>query len=216
MDHLNPWFDIFSLLDLKSQLALLFTCNLFKNNLSITDLYDIEEKYLNVLTNNILRLDIFKYVTKLKANNKKITNVSFMTNLKILYASCYPGINQNGINGLDLVELNASYNDKVINVSFMKNLKKLNVSENRGIDQNGINGLDLVELHVNFTNKINNVSFMKNLKKLYAYCNCRINQNGIKGLDLVELDTYSNTKITDISFMKNLKIYKKIIEFLKS
>ena len=145
MDYNNLWFDIFNLLDLKSQLNLLFTCHLFKDNLSITDLCDIEVKYLKVLTDDIIGLNIFKYVTKLKCNNKKITNVSFMKNLKKLYARDNCDIDQNGINGLNLVELDARDNDKIINVSFMKNLKKLNTWGNCGIDQNGIKGLDLVE-----------------------------------------------------------------------
>ena len=122
-DHINLWFDIFSLLDLKSQLGLLFTCCSFNNNLSITDfLYDVEEKYLDILTDNILGLSIFKYVTKLKCNNK-ITNVSFMRNLKKLDAYGNYSIDQNGIKGLDLVELDVGNNPKITNVLFMKNLK---------------------------------------------------------------------------------------------
>jgi hypothetical protein len=56
-------------------------------------------------------------------NNNKITNVSFMTNLKKLYAGYGSGIDQNGIHGLDLIKLRASNNKKIVNVSFMKNLK---------------------------------------------------------------------------------------------
>ena len=93
-DHINLWFDIFNLLDLKSQLGLLFTCSSFNNNLSITNLSDIEQKYFNMLTNDILRLDIFKYVTKLQVNNK-ITNLSFMKNLKKLNVWHNCGISQN-------------------------------------------------------------------------------------------------------------------------
>ena len=121
-DHINLWFDIFNLLDLKSQLSLLFTCSSLNNNLSITNLYDIEEKYLNILTNDILRFGIFKYVTKLKCNNK-ITNVSFMKNLKKLDARYGCGIDQNGIIGLDLVELYTIGNNKITDILFMKNLK---------------------------------------------------------------------------------------------
>ena len=161
-DHINLWFDIFSLLDLKSQLSLLFTCSSF-NNLSIIDLCNIDEKYLDILTDNILRLHVFKYVIKLTSNNK-ITNVSFMKNLKKLDASDDCGIDQSGIKELNLVELNADDNNKITNVSFMKKLKKLNASYNCGIDQNGIKGLDLVELYTIGNNKITDVLFMKNLK----------------------------------------------------
>ena len=78
MDQYNIWFEIFHKLDFKSQLALIFTCNTIKNNLFITDLYNIEEKYLELLDDNVLNSNIFKQMRKLKAN-KKITNVSLMT-----------------------------------------------------------------------------------------------------------------------------------------
>ena len=89
-----------------------------------------------------------------------------MKKLKILHANGGCGIDQNGIFGLDLVELDASLNNKVTNVSFMRNLKKLYAYCSCGIDQNGINGLDLVELYVIGNNKITDILFMKNLKKI--------------------------------------------------
>ena len=124
MDQYNILFEIFHKLDFKSQLALIFTCSTTKNNLFIIDLYHIEEKYLELLDDNFLKHDIFQQTRKLKAN-KKITNVSFMKNLKILDASIRCGIGQDGIMGLDLIELNASSNNKITDVSFMKNLKVL-------------------------------------------------------------------------------------------
>jgi hypothetical protein len=42
-----------------------------------------------------------------------------------------------GIDGLDLIELNVADNKKITNVSFMKNLKILNARSMCGIDQNG-------------------------------------------------------------------------------
>ena len=49
-----------------------------------------------------------------------------MTNLKKLIASSdYCKIDQQGIEGLDLIELYAHNNKKINNVSFMRNLKKL-------------------------------------------------------------------------------------------
>ena len=55
MDNYNLWYDIFNFLDFKSQLSLIFTSNMFKNNLSINNLYDIDEKYSYILTDNILQ-----------------------------------------------------------------------------------------------------------------------------------------------------------------
>jgi hypothetical protein len=83
-----------------------------------------------------------------------------------------------GIDGLDLVELNANYNKKITNVSFMKKLKILHATGHCGIDQIGIEGLDLVELKANYNIKITNVYFMKKLKLLHASGICGIDQNG--------------------------------------
>ena len=122
MNQYNTWFEIFHKLDFKSQLSLVFTCSAIKNNLFITDLYNIDKKYLKLLDDNFLKHDIFQQTRKLKANSK-ITDVSFMKNLKVLYANDNSAIDQDGIKGLDLIELNASYNNKITDVSFMKNLK---------------------------------------------------------------------------------------------
>ena len=128
---------IFNYLEFKSQIAMISVCTYYRSNLTITNLYDIDEKYLKMLTTGILSYPIFKYVTDLNAsNNKKITNVSFMKSLKKLSAYGFDcGITQNGIKGLKLVELNTNNNKKITNVSFMKSLKKLDVWNNSGIDQ---------------------------------------------------------------------------------
>ena len=76
---------------------------------------NIDDKYLRLLQNNILEQHKFQFVIKLDASsNSKITNVSSMKNLKELDAggdSC--GINQEGIEGLDLVKLDAWNNSKI-------------------------------------------------------------------------------------------------------
>ena len=221
MDNYIIWFNIFEHLKLKSKIALICTNSIFKNNLSITDLYNIEDIYLDRLRQNIIESDIFCNVTQLKARHK-IYNVSFLRNLKILDASCHPNhrqicrIDQDGIQGLDLVCLDASFNNRITDVSFMTNLKALYVCSecdyNLGdqfffsdIDQNGIRGLDLEVFYANDNKKIIDVSFMKNLKHLSAGCLCGLDQNSIKELDLYQLHVAENNKITDISFMKNLK-----------
>ena len=62
-----------------------------------------QKKYLKLITNDILRFNIFSNVQLLNAkNNKKINNVSFMTNLKVLNAKGECGIDQNGIVDLKL------------------------------------------------------------------------------------------------------------------
>jgi hypothetical protein len=48
-----------------------------------------------------------------------------------------PAACEQGINGLDLVELYVGDNKKITNVSFMRGLKILGASGKCGIDQNG-------------------------------------------------------------------------------
>ncbi len=171
-------FDIKSLLNLKS-------CNKFFNdNFLITNLFDIGEKIKYLLTTESLSQIKYINVAELDvSNNRKITNVSYMKNLKKLNASGNCGIDQKGIEGLDLVELHVSNNRKITNASFMKKLNKLYAS-NCGIDQNGIEGLDLVKPSVGDNPKITNVFRV-----------CGIDQKGIEGLDLVELYVSDNPKI---------------------
>ena len=96
------------------------SCNYFRNHLFITDLYNIERKYLDNLTTEILKYSIFSHVIGFDAgDDSKITNVSFMTSLKKLKAWSNCGIGQNGIIGSNLVELDVGKNKKINNISFM-------------------------------------------------------------------------------------------------
>jgi hypothetical protein len=165
--------NILNILELKDQISYLSTCHIVYYNLSIEKL-SIHKQNQNFITNYIFRNVILLDVS----NNNKITNVSFMKKLKILYADGTCGIDQNDIKGLDLIKLNANNNNKIKNVSFMKNLKNLHASFDCGIDQHGINGLNLFKLTASDNNNITNVSFMKKLKKLDARWDCGIDQNG--------------------------------------
>ena len=147
---LDIWNIITKLLifDLKSLLNLKLCKKFFDDNILITNLFDINNKFLSELTIDVLSQIKYMNVVKLNVSyNPKITNVSFMKKLKILNADGSSGIDQKDIEGLDLVELIAYNNQKITNVSFMKNLKKLDASGNCGIDAKGIEGLDLVELY---------------------------------------------------------------------
>jgi hypothetical protein len=134
MDRLDYYChnNILNILILKDQINYLSTCRIFYHKLSIEKIFvwNLNQKNItNYIFRNVITLDVYNY--------DKITDVSFMKNLKILIASHRCGIDQHGIDGLDLIELNISGNEKIINVSFMKNLKKLDASYNCGIDQNG-------------------------------------------------------------------------------
>ena len=193
MSEANLWYVIFKFLDFETQLGIIFTSKFFRDNLFITDLYNIDRFYLKKLTNNILRFKIFKYVIKLNVDyNKKIKNISFMTNLKKLNAELNCGIDQKGIDGLDLIYLNIWDNEKIKNVSFMTNLQYLDACYDCGINQDGIEGLNLTYLNASNNKKITNVSFMTNLQYLNAIGNCRISPESIKSLKIKELHTFAN------------------------
>ena len=122
---LEIWkFEIFPKLDILSQLRLRATCKYFYTNLDITDLYNIDYKYREKLTDEIL----LKYpkLEKLNAwNNPKITKISYLKNLKILNASDNSGINDESLIGLDLVELNVNDNPKITKINSLEKFKNI-------------------------------------------------------------------------------------------
>ncbi|MCV4594264.1 hypothetical protein OFC51_35010, partial [Escherichia coli] len=80
---------------------------LFKNNISIIDLFHIDEYYLSNLTTEILKYEIFNNVKLLNADyNENITDVSFLKSLKVLHAKWSCGIKQWSIEDLPLIVLN--------------------------------------------------------------------------------------------------------------
>ena len=160
MEHYNIWYEIFLDLGFKNGLGLVFTCTTLKDNLVFPNFGDYDnwkiEKYL---TQDIIEVDIFKNIISLPAN-EKINNVTFLKRLKILAARNNSGIDQTGIQSLDLIDLYIGSNNKITDVSFMKNLKKLYVWYSQSINQKSINGLDLVELDVTWCCNIFDVSYI--------------------------------------------------------
>src|SRR5271163_1618580 len=199
---LDIWYVIFQHLDLLSKLRLISVCSAFNHSFFIANMYDVADIYKSGLTKQILKQRKFERIISLDIHLCNINNISFLTNLEKL--NTY-SINQEGINGLDLIELYADRNEKIKDVSFMTNLKKLHALGCCGIGQEGIKGCNLIELDANRNEKIKTVSFMTNLKKLYAFGNCGIDQEGIKGCNLIELYANYNEKIKTVSFMTNLK-----------
>ena len=190
---------IFNLLDLKSQINMISTTHYLKNNILVTDLYHQDNIILKKLTTKILKQKIFMGVTKLNASdNKLITGMFFMKKLKKLCVKEKCGIDQNCINGLNLIELDAYNNNKIINVSFMSSLQKLQAGGTCGIDQNGVRGLNLIKLNTFDNIKIKDVSFMTNLQILDAGGDCGIDQNGLNGLNLIGLGALYNKKIKNV------------------
>ena len=120
------------------------------------------------------------------------TNVSMMTNLKILYASGSSGINDQGIRNLKLTKLNSSDNIHIMDVSWMTSLQKLYAS---GITDYGIKNLKLKLLDASNNPNITDVSWMKSLQILIANGTSRITDEGIKNLTFKHLYAYNNLKI---------------------
>lgn len=162
--------------------------------------------YLSSKHKMLLKNNLVLNLTELHiSGNSSITDVSFMTNLKVLDASGICGIKQEGMMALNLTELNVAGNSSITDVSFMTNLRVLNASHDCGIQQKGIMGLNLTKLIIRNNEYIRDLSFMTNLKVLNASDNYNITQKGITGLNLIELIINYNSYITDLSFMTNLK-----------
>src|SRR5271156_1122770 len=97
---------------LLSQLKLITVCSDFYQSLFITDLYNIPEVYRNKLTILILQQKKFSRLVQLNIQgNKNINNISFLSNLKKLRVSYYCGIDQQGIQGLNLIEFDINQNE---------------------------------------------------------------------------------------------------------
>ena len=182
---LDIWKIIFEYCDFISKIRLSQVCTLFYKNLHITDFCNIEYKYKNKLTDDILKN--YKNIIKLNVGyNSKIKDVSWMSNLKELDAS-WVGIDQNGIKNLNLIKLKVRHNSKIKDVSWMSNLIELHIGGDCGINQNGIKNLNLIKLDAYDNSKINDVSWMNNLRELSAGGgNCGIDQEGIKNLNLIK------------------------------
>ncbi len=64
------------------------------------------------------------------------------------------GLDNNGINQLNLVELYVGSNPKITNINHMTNLRKLVANGSSGMADNGINQLNLIELNSQYNPKI--------------------------------------------------------------
>ena len=106
-------YNIFPKLDLISQIRLRQVSKFFYNNLDITNLYDIHNKYNSKLMDEIIKK--YPKLVKLDAwNNSKITNISHLKNLKILDAGGWNcGISDVHLIGLNLVELSVWNNSRI-------------------------------------------------------------------------------------------------------
>lgn len=131
--------------------------------------------------------------------NDKITDVTHLTNLKVLIAP-WSKITQEGLIGLDLTWLDCSYNGNINDVSIFPNLVWLQARGDTGIKS--ITNPKLEKLFLGNNLVITDVSHLTSLKVL-EISDTYITQEGIRGLDLIELHCL-RTKLEDISWMTNL------------
>ena len=91
--------------------------------LEIHDFYNIDDKYLTLLTNQIL--EYYPFIQYLKAIHPKITNINHLTKLKRLDASDSSGLDDHGVQSVNPIELNISNNSKITNINHMTRLQRL-------------------------------------------------------------------------------------------
>lgn len=225
--NLYIYADIHEILDFPTQLSLICTNTAFRENLPITNLHNIPDKYLDkmdkdkvkyfirakklIIENSDILVDIsqcMKNLRKLHIYEANECNVYYdlsgLTNLKVLYACGNCGIRDDSIKNLDLIKVVVSSNRAITNITHLKNLKKLIAEYNSGLTNQGIFGLDLIELSLNYNSNINHVQHFTNLKELSIIGVNKVEQQNIKNLDLLELNIDGNDNITDISHMTNL------------
>jgi hypothetical protein len=159
---MNNSFDItyiiFGFLDFLSKIK--FRCvSKYMHKLEIYDFNNIPLKYIQLLNDEILlNYPFIKYLNA--STNSKITNVNHMDKLIELNASGYRcGINNKGIQKVNLIKLNASDNPKITNVNHMNKLIELNANGYCcGINNEGIQKLNLINLNTSNNPKITNVN----------------------------------------------------------
>jgi hypothetical protein len=98
--------------------------------------------------------DLFNLKVLRIDRNNKISKISHMTRLEILYANGNLSIDNNELKNLNLVVLSLNNNKIVNNVNHMTNLKTLYASGDSGIDDAGIKDLKLEKIDSNNNYKL--------------------------------------------------------------
>ena len=188
--------------DFLTQIRLTQLCKHFYNNLKIYDFYTINYKYLNLLSDDILKN--YKYIRKLDAfDNPRITDEGIKhLSLHTLYAAVpnkymdNPTITDTGISHMtNLYALYAGKNSKITDagISNMRNLKILDASWNDTITNEGIKNMNLSKLNAvgNYKISINGVKHMPDLMK-YKHT---VRQIWNRKQHLIDFEKYKNTLI---------------------
>ena len=193
---------IFNELDFKSQIIFKQQCKSFYDGLRIYDLHNIDYKYLNNITDEILLN--FKYARYLNAT-KDIYNYNY-NQINTLSSK----ITSTGIKHLNLHTLSAWGNEKITDEAIINmHLHTLDCSFNNKITDKGIKHMNLHILYAAGNNKITDegIKYM-NLYELDASRRCNITDRGIKHMDLHSLyaNYNENINIDEVKQIKSLKL----------
>jgi len=161
------WQLILDSLNLRSQLIIYQLCKIFNKRLKITNFYDIGERYIYKLTN-----DILKRYNDIKFLNIRGTNVT-----------------DEGIQHLKLEKLSTNKFITDNGIKYMTSLQYLNISRlNDKITDEGIKSLKLHTLYaIGDKCKITDEGIGGELKNLIIAYNPNITDNGIKVLKHFEV-----------------------------
>lgn len=199
--------------DLKDTIKICNMSKVYRANLYITNLYDIDKSIMIKMNQDTIEQEKFKRVKKLYIfGNKMVHNLNHLKSLKVL--NCGSSYN-NGIATriTEQIRVLLQNNKYVFMNNFDLYTNKLNELAGyfyRGINQQGISELELNELYCDDNLNITNVNHMKNTLKIFSCCGvCGVDQNGISELNLEEFICDDNTKINSVNHMdKTLKILK--------
>ena len=115
----------FSLLPFIDKVNLVQACQTFNQSFLITDFYDIDQKYLDRLTDDVLKNKW--YIERLNVrDNKKVTKISHITGLKDLNCMGKSRVTDNEFVNMNLYKLNAHNNPTIKRIGHMTNLTYLN------------------------------------------------------------------------------------------
>jgi hypothetical protein len=218
MYNSDIWHIVFSYLNLKYQIRLRNTCKKFYKDLQIIDLYNIDEKYIKRITNDIIQQHKHLKLLNIE-NNDNVTNLGLnglsLHTLNISYFGSKFDLNRsyssyredcltcmmNGksnITDIGIKNMTSIHTLKAsgvgclitdIGIINLKELKILDISYNRYITDKGIHDKKLTYLNIETSS--------------YSYS--EITDKGIEGMPLIFLNASNNLNITDAG-IKDMQI----------
>ena len=167
-------------------------------NLKIYDLFDIRYQYIDLLTNEILKQNIYTKINKLcLANTNTAFNLNHLKQIKVLDISDTTLISGKDIEELNLTELYMRAIDTSFNLNHFKQLRVLNIAECELISDKDIEELNPEELDISYNHCIRNLNHMSNLKNLTAR-KSKIGHDGINKLKLKVIDITDSYLISSL------------------